>query len=363
MSLRPRRARSVETRAKTRASVLAALGVAMVIACQVIVPSELPDFACTGESASACPSGMVCDARIGRCVADGVAEGGAQDAGEDVDADAGDARTDAGPAPIGSPCRVDADCASKLCGTDTFLTPTMTAGTGPVCTQPCCTSADCPPATVCFGAGTGGNYCVAAAKAQRTPPATGGKSAGETCGDNNQCRSGLCQSGRCFDTCCTYSQCSTGTTCRVSTVQTPPGATRHDIWVCAPSPPGSDAGPADKCADHPDCYNANCIGFDAGRVCRPSCCTRADCNQQLGSTAAHCAYSTSNTDQIKFCFLTTNTLASPNGTTCGTPTECQSDYCDDGASKCLSICCVDSDCAATEACRPSPKGFLRCVPR
>lgn len=348
-----------------RSKLLFALGVAAAIAvgCSVIVPGDVPDFQCTGASASACPSGMVCDTTTGKCVADaGVID---EDAGDEAGEDAADARADvdAGPAPVGAPCRVDKDCASKLCGTDTFLTPTMTAGTGPVCTQPCCTSADCPVGAVCFGAGTGGNYCVAAAKAERTPPKSGGKSAGTLCGGNTECRSGLCQLGRCLDTCCNADECAAGTTCRASTVQTPATAPPHDIWICAPPPPSADAGAGDRCVDQPNCYNENCIGSGAGRVCRPSCCTKSDCNSQLGSTTAHCAYSTSNTDQLKFCFLTTNNSAAPNGSTCGQPTECQSDYCDDGTGKCLSICCVDSDCAATEACRPSPKGFLRCVPK
>jgi hypothetical protein len=347
-----------------------ALAAAVAFGCSVIVPAELPDFACSGSSASACPSGMVCDTAQGKCVVEaGVID---EDAGDTDAGDGPDATVDAdgGPAAVGSPCRVDGDCASLLCGTSTILTTTITSGSGPVCTKTCCTSADCPSGTVCFSGGTGGNYCVAAAKALRTPPATGGKSPGATCSGSPECRSGLCQLGRCLDTCCLVGACSAGTTCRVSTITSPTPA--HDSWVCAPPPPGADAGDGQKCVSQSDCKNDNCIGSgllppDAGtpepRACRPSCCNKQDCVTQLGA-GSHCAYSTSGTDQIKFCFFTTKTSGLTKNQPCGTNTECQSDYCDAELQKCLEVCCADSDCAANEVCRPSGVStpFLRCVP-
>jgi hypothetical protein len=285
-------------------------------------------------------------------------EDAGEEAGEDAAVDA-----DSGPSavPIGGACRVDDECETDLCGTSTILTTAMTAGTGPVCTKTCCTSADCPSGFVCFSGGTGGNYCVEAAKWERTPPATGGKAPGVTCGGNAECRSGLCRLGRCFDTCCLAADCASGTTCRVTTTTfLPPPA--HDIWVCAPSPAGADAGPGQSCQSA-TCLNDNCVGSGVGRVCRPSCCGKKDCETQLSNNNAHCAYSTSGTDQLKFCFLTTNTSGLPNGSDCGTSTQCQSDYCDAELQKCLSICCEDSDCPTGDVCRPSGVStpFLRCV--
>lgn len=351
--------------------VLAGLGVAAAIAfgCSLIVPAEVPEFACTRTGASSCPAGMVCDPTLGQCVTDAGADadppdGAVADAGGDADADA-----DAGPAPIGSPCRVDGDCASNLCGTDTFLTPTITAGSGPVCTRPCCTSADCPAGAVCFGGGTGGNYCVLAAKAERTtPPKAGGKGPGATCSASTECRSGSCKLSRCLDTCCSASECAAGTTCRVSFFDVPLPV--HDGWVCAPAPPAATKDAGDVCKAVDDCKNDNCAGTtDAGpgvepRVCHPPCCRKSDCASQMPSfPAAQCAYGTSGTDQLKWCFALSNTTGIANNQPCGTNVQCQSSYCDDASGRCLSTCCLDSDCGNEDACRPSPKGFLRCVPR
>jgi len=339
--------------------------------CSLIVSGDVPDFKCAGASASACPSGLVCDVASGRCVSDaGIdpVEAGEEDAPVDEDVkDAGKEADATGPLDIGAKCRVDSECKSRLCGTSTILTTTITSSTGPICTTPCCTSVDCTAGNVCFNGGTGGGYCVPATLASRQPPASGGKSGGSTCTVNGDCRSGFCEkpdagSSRCFDTCCSASECGGGG-CRLKTVSAP-GPT-HDVWVCALPEPGAVKQPGDQCLDNTECANDNCIGSPT-RFCRPPCSNTASCKTVSGFASGHCLYGTSPpSDVFKFCFATTNGADSVAGTPCTDDSTCQSDYCDGDLKKCLNVCAKDSDCASNESCRPSATGtpFLRCVPK
>jgi hypothetical protein len=354
---------------------LIASGFAMALAgagCSLIVSGDVPDFKCAGTSTSACPSGLVCDVTSGRCVSDAGVE--PIDAGEEdapVDEDVRDAAKEAdatGPLDIGAKCRVDNECKSRLCGTSTILTTTITSSTGPICTTPCCTSVDCTAGNVCFNGGTGGGYCVPATLASRTPPASGGKSGGSTCTVNTDCRSGLCDkpdagSARCFDTCCSASECGGGT-CRVKTASAP-GPT-HDVWVCAVPESGATKVPGDQCVDSTDCASDACIGIAGpSRICRPPCSNSASCKAIPGFAAGHCLYGSSGSDYFKFCFSGTIGSRSAAGVACVDDSTCQSDYCDGELKKCLNVCGKDSDCASNEACRPSAANtpYLRCVPK
>src|SRR5262249_22705411 len=158
----------------------------------------------------------------------------------------------------------------------------------------CCTSGDCPTGFVCFPAGTGGNYCVAAKKAQRSPPQAGGNGPGEACNAHADCRSGLCSGhcqngalcydqtdcssgpcttgGRCTDTCCRGTDCASGSTCLVWNVAT------HIGWVCAPIAPSATKDLGETCSATIDCKNDNCVfGTFPNKRCTPSCCSSADC--------------------------------------------------------------------------------------
>ncbi|MDB4945462.1 MAG: hypothetical protein JWP97_4996 [Labilithrix sp.] len=341
--------------------------------CSVIVSGDVPDVACDpAGGAAACPTGLVCDDATRRCVADGgvipVEEAGDPDVAV---ADASDARLEAdapsGPLDLGSKCRVDGDCKSKLCASATVLTTAIVSGTGPICTTPCCTSSQCASGFVCFNGGTGGNYCVPGALAGRGSaqgPATGGA----TCMVDRDCRSGVCSgttTRTCLDTCCTEGDCGGTTTCRVidnaSTPTAPPPV--HSIWACAP-PETAGASPAGAaCTSNATCASDTCIPSGSGN-CRPSCSNTASCRALGGFfTTGHCLYLTSGTDQLKFCSGSTFTSRKQAGLPCSAPTDCQSDYCDAELKTCANVCAVDADCAATEACRPSAVNtpFLRCV--
>lgn len=344
----------------------AALGVALLFGCQVLVPSDLPEFSCASTDPGACPNGMVCDANLGRCITpSAVIDEDAGDAEDDGDGGT-DARPDqdAGPAELGATCVVDGDCKSKLCGTSTVLTTAIVpTNSKPLCTQTCCTSADCAAGFVCFGAATGGNYCVRAERAQRDLPTSGGKGPGASCTKATDCRSGLCQSTRCVDTCCVASECGPGTTCRVKDLDVPPP--NRLIWACAAPNGGAakDTAISSTCNSTTECKNDNCVGFPTKR-CTPSCCSNAQCASQ-GFAGYVCAYGTSGNDQLKWCFEPNSVADAGIGASCGGNMDCASRYCDVGSAKCAQPCCRDSDCPSNNLCRPSPVGtpYLRCVGR
>lgn len=352
---------------------LLASGLALAIAgvgCSLIVSGDVPDFQCSGTSASACPAGMTCSTS-GRCeIADGSVApddgGGDEEIAEAGDAPVATPDADAmtGPLDLGQKCRVDADCKSRLCASSTVLTTVITSSTGPICTMPCCTSPECPAGLVCFNGGTGGGYCVSAALAQRMGPGT--KAAGATCSTGIECRSGLCAGSpkTCIDTCCAETDCGGSSTCRVATVSAPPPA--HDIWVCALPDPSATKLPGDQCINTTDCRSEDCVGVTgSSRVCRPSCSNTASCRQVPGFDLGHCLYGPSGSDYLKFCFVGTTTSDSPAGAACTDNSTCQSDYCDAELKKCANVCGRDSDCLSSETCRPSATGtpFLRCVPK
>ncbi|MBX3207989.1 MAG: hypothetical protein KF764_23280 [Labilithrix sp.] len=367
---------------RVRRTLFATAVTVVLVGCSLIVPSEVPAYRCTGEDPSSCPSGTVCDTASLTCVSpSALPEAGADDDDDDA---AGDASPDrdgpSGPSPIGGDCVVDGDCAAGLlCGTSTILTTQIVpANSKPICTKPCCASTDCPSGFVCHAAATGGNYCVSAARADRTLPPSGGKAVGQTCASPSECRYGLCtgrcqndgskfcdkaedcgggecMNRRCSDSCCEASQCTSGSTCRVMTVAT------HIVWACGTANAGGKELDA-SCVQNSECRNDNCVfGTFPAKRCTPPCCSSSDCTA-LGFTNNVCAYGSNGNDRIKWCFEP-NSAGAAIGATCSSDTDCLSRYCDSELRKCLNVCCTDSDCANDETCRPSPVGtpYLRCV--
>jgi hypothetical protein len=346
-----------------RGLAIAAAGVVCLVGCQLIVSSDVPEFHCTTEDPSGCPTGLVCDLSAQLCVTSvSPIDGGAEGGPEDGDAtDAGKRDADSGPlrANVGEKCAAR-DCkAGLICGTSTILTTAIVpTSADAICTATCCTSRDCPTDFICFSTGTGGNYCVSAAVAMRS--ATGPKTPGEVCDGGTECRSGLCDNGRCLDSCCSEADCSPGTTCRVKSVAVPPPS--HETWACAPPGTGATTEIGNSCSGAvPKCKNDNCSGFPL--KCRPPCCSASSCGTE-GPNFGVCAYGTflaSNSD-TKWCFDKLDSGTSL-GTTCSGDVDCNSRLCDPETKKCAAACCRDSDCPPEWACRPSPSGrpLLRCV--
>ncbi len=336
---------------------IAAFGVAiLVVGCQVIVGSDVPEVRCGSADPSACPTGLTCDLALGRCVTADALDVEVPDV--DGDAAVGDARADqdGGLLPLGSPCRVDGECATTLCGTNAMLTPPITSAgaTGPVCTKTCCTSADCDLGFVCFGAGTGGNYCIAGTKLGRAT--MGSKSPGASCASGTECRSGACENMRCLDTCCADGACTNGTVCRIVAIDA--GVT-HDTWACAAPTGTKDAG--SKCANNPECRSNACVPTANGD-CRTPCCGRQSCTS-AGFPNHQCFPLLSSGDYFWSCYELVGGSSKANGEACQGDVECASRLCDAELKQCAEPCCIDRDCPSTQVCRPASTGpaFLRCV--
>ncbi len=350
-------------RRNRRAMAVASVAVGFLIGCQVIVGGDVPEFTCAGSDPGACPAGMTCDTQAGRGVS-GAAEGGMDRIVPSGDAaDAANDRDDRPPESFGKVCSGSDDCpAELLCGTVTLLSDTIiTSGVDEFCTKSCCSSADCPSSYVCFGAGTGGNYCVPGALLGKANLGTA--AAGAACTGDGDCRSGLCREDRCVDACCTNDNCETGSLCRKAISDSPP--LKKGTWACgafvrdASLPIGeSCSGPSGLgCPEGNCCENRNCA-----TVCRPPCCTTAQCLGHGGNLAA-CAYATiaqTNGGQTRFCIDRAAVGDLPVGAACTSNSLCATYLCIE--QKCAEPCCVDSDCAADEVCKPS-QNFLRCVPK
>jgi hypothetical protein len=265
----------------------------------------------------------------------------------------------------GSSCSGDKACASGICGDTTELGP----GQGPVCTEPCCTSADCDPGYVCYGAGTGGNYCITGTSVQRATLGTGVP--GATCAGAGDCRSGVCSGSRCEDTCCGDGNCTNGTVCAVATFA------NHGTMACVP-PSGSTTTNQD-CTVDSDCSSGFCAGYTDGindyHKCASPCCGSRQCGtfSVPGAFGGHvtiqlvCYDDTTsrNNGTIPVCSNPKQGTGNGNvGDPCSSNGDCFSDRCTNKL--CTDVCCTDADCGrAGWVCRPTAVSggtYLRCVP-
>lgn len=342
--------------------------------CSAIVSGDVPQYTCVVGVDNACPPGQTCNNGLCSVATDATTtedtsteETSTTEGGTDT----GKPDGDAGPLALGTACRVNGDCASKLCGTSTVLTNAITGGPGPICTTPCCRSFDCPTNFVCINPGSGGSYCVPATLASRTPAAAGGKVGGATCTQDNECRSGKCEkedggaTSRCLDTCCGDGECTgTGVVCRLRRVPMPTLATLHYAWVCADQAGTFNAGTA--CTTQDQCKSEACIPVGSG-TCRPTCSNTASCRALGGifSPNGRCVYGVDTSDYFRFCQQNAGGATLTKGQACTSPGECISGYCDDETDKCLEVCARDADCLSSETCKPSgvTTPFLRCVPK
>ncbi len=119
---------------------------------------------------------------------------------------------------LGCTCSGAADCTSQICADQLTVGSGLYTAIGHgFCIQACCTSNDCPADFVCYATDVGGNYCVAPGALGRSTT-LGATLGGDTCSADANCRSGLC-STICQDTCCSVfesGECAGGA-CRMGT--------------------------------------------------------------------------------------------------------------------------------------------------
>ncbi len=315
----------------------------------------------TGQCISTAAACFTCDASDapGCCAAPNICDPGTQQC------------VPRGTQDAGTSCSGNLACTTGICTDPAELGAGTSVGSVATCTKPCCTSADCDPGSICWGAGTGGNYCLDATTAGRSAPGTA--SPGESCTANTDCRSGVCTGDRCEDTCCMNSDCSNGTSCAVTTTF---GGQNLTLACVVPS---GNAGSNQNCDSNPQCASGFCAGYIATtgtrsetiNACAQPCCNSNQCGSLEG-------------DQL-LCY---DDYLPPSGSgpvvpVCDNPqqepgTGGVGSACPNGAADCFSnqclpsgyctdVCCTDADCNSAPGwvCRPTQIGtgtFLRCVP-
>ncbi|MCC6901106.1 MAG: hypothetical protein IT377_19190 [Polyangiaceae bacterium] len=237
---------------------------------------------------------------------------------------------------IGSPCATSAECAATLFCEN----PAVFGGTsGPkVCTRACCKSDDCGSgSSVCYPAVHGGSACVPAASVGRAEPGAG--AAGDTCAKHSDCRSGLCEASKCFDTCCSDQSCSGSQYCVKRTL---PGTTRS-VWACGTSP--GSGGYQIPCGTDSSCQS----GFCTGAYCSKPCCTAKDCGGTLANLACW------HVSGIRRCYYPGFSPGPKNlGEVCANNAECKTGHCVGNGTTgyyCSDTCCSNSDCGGGFSCR------------
>jgi hypothetical protein len=394
---RPRARRSLAATALTSVlvAVLCATG-----GCEFAIGDTVPSFYCNGGP-NPCPAGQVCDMNLHDCVPDcnkaggcsagkvcspsgvcvsGMDGGGMPEVGvnETSDEDAADvvdsmmSEEEASPPPdtggnettnpcpstgagILCGCSGASSCTSGMCADSLAVGAALygAAGMKSFCTQACCTSSDCPTPTVCYATGQGGNYCVDPAWLGRAIPA-GNTTGGGGCSRNADCRSGLCTSNFCVDTCCSTpngsTDCSGGDVCQIGPFPGTGSVDQNYGAFCAFGGGSGQDGMSCSSVDGSMCQSKLCAQFmgESSPHCRDACSSNADCTNGDACSYVISSQMTSPTPIVAACAPPAGTVAM--GTSCDMTTNCQG-FCDPNDSKCTAPCFSDADCSGGWHCR------------
>jgi hypothetical protein len=223
------------------------------------------------------------------------------------------------------------------------------------CTQPCCTSANCPAGSVCFSGGAGGSYCVDPAWLSRSST-LGTAIGGASCSSGGQCRSGLCDgAGKCADTCCSFAasgaECASGSQCSFGTFPGAGSADKHFAAWCGP--PGGAGQDGAQCSSSDQCAGGLCYTDTGGEYppyCVQPCSTSAEC----GTSDVGCQLDAQGGDIYAACFPLTSQLAGQGASCSGTNgyEECLGGLCN-AQGMCTNICFSDAVCTVSGwTCKP-----------
>lgn len=223
------------------------------------------------------------------------------------------------------------------------------------CTEPCCTSANCPAGSVCFSGGAGGSYCVDPSWLGRSSKLGSNTAIGGTsCTSNDQCRSGLCDgAGKCADTCCSFAEsaaeCASGSQCSFGTFPGVGSADKHFAAWCGP-PGGADQEDA-QCSSDDECAGGLCYTDTGGSppYCVQPCSTSAECGSGVG-----CQLDAQGGDIYAACFPLSGEQGA-EGAPCSGATgyqECLGGLCN-AQGMCTNICFSDAVCTVSGwTCKP-----------
>ncbi len=341
------------------------------LGCEAIVSDSISGVVQCVDGPGVCPSGQSCvDGTCQVCTGaacsshDGGTDG-SHDARPDRDVTVHDVAPDMnhdegqdGPTTgqLGSTCSSNAACESGVCGNALLLTSyVQTPDMASVCTKPCCTSADCDDPKVkdyvCFPS-VGGNYCVDPMWIN-LDGGVGMGAPGSDCTQPSNCRSGVCTVGKCQDTCCLDGQCTNGSVCQYSTLDTTPS------FNCGSSAGSVQQGGNCGYPDYTQCESNACLTVNpylAIEYCLGPCCNDGECNKVSGLTGdpkSICNWNDLNdkdagTIMLRSCSVAINKSGLGFGAACSANSGCATDLCYQKV--CTSPCCGVGDCPGGYTC-------------
>jgi len=215
----------------------------------------------------------------------------------------------------GESCVQNDECSSQVCALPEVI---GLATAGRVCVEPCCSDNDCRLGEFCWDAGTGTRSCIPVdfEPSLHGRPSLGSRTAGQSCSNDGECRSGLCQSGTCIGPCRRPSDCPSDTGCAL--VVREDGAA---VTACRPGiqPAGGFCSSDGQCAFG----NCQCV-FGVCGTCSEdqACAVDGDCG------GGGCSYFLVGDDRDAFAAC--NFDGSPTG-----------------------ACCTSEQCGDGNVCRPS----------
>ncbi len=289
--------------------------------CAGIAPGTIcePGLGCVANDCTAprnaCADEMLCDTTLDppQCVMAGCSPEACAEAGQWCDPSSGECRARVG---NGETCTVDAQCSSLVCLEPGAVRLPASLG-DKICMEACCTDTDCPTDQFCWDGGNGARTCLPVDLAPSTTGRTtlGSLGPDAPCDQNNACRSGRCENGRCLSPCRHDSQCGSGQTCSLHEVLVA-GSTRT-VMACA----SGRLSVLDECRDSTECTTV-CQSLIFYNVCRDEtfCATDEDCS-------GGCNYATSPGELaqgvITLCTDGGPTDACCNNRQCGTNSVCR----------------------------------------
>jgi hypothetical protein len=239
-----------------------------------------------------CPASQICDTKTGTCIV---------------------------PRPVGSGCKLDAECAGGFCVTpkDFGLTIKLTDNR---CASACCADSDCASGSVCVVNRSGSRMCLPSNIVARPTTKT------DRCSDDEDCAPGACDRNRCAPRCLSERACGTSSVCALS----PGNGSDPRQWVCGESAGRQPGGAACTSLDPSSCRSGLCS--DRGTCAKP-CGHGADC-----ATDETCGYT-----QVRPSLGLIGIGPASIATTCEPRASVELN---------MVLCCTNADCAKAGLCAP-----------
>ena len=254
---------------------------------------------------------------------------------------------------VGCACSGAASCTSDVCGDQESVTSGLysAAGNANFCTQPCCTSSDCPAGTVCFAHGrrrqllraapVGGADARGPAAARAAPAAGPGATAARGCA----------RASHCVDTCCSNRRAASAAAAASHLLGVPGHrvSTTHYTANCGTS--GGSGANGHSCSVNGDCESQICaaIPCSAAPTAMPPVAARPTAPRAAAAGGpCACEYVLANSNADPGRRVLQLERQHHRGDSCSTTNDtCATGFCDPNSMKCTSVCFTDADCTTS----------------